>query len=187
MVGTELVDRAQRGDRDAFDALATSIYDRLYAIARRVLRNGPAAEDAVQEALIKAWRDLRSLRDTERFEAWMHRLLVRACHDQARRLRRIEVEVHEIDAERSDPANDFDRVAHRDELERAFASLPFEQRVVLVLTHYVGMSAVEVGRVLGIPAGTVYSRLHYGTQSMRSALSLASPAAAGRPVREAIQ
>src|SRR6185369_6592680 len=83
----ELVVRAQSGDREAFDALATALYDRLYAIGRRILRDGHAAEDAVQEALIRAWRDLRSLREPERFEAWMHRLLVRACYDQARRRR----------------------------------------------------------------------------------------------------
>ena len=90
---TELVERAQRGDHEAFDALATAAYHRLYAIARRILRDGYAAEDAVQDALIRAWRDLRGLRDRERFDAWLHRLLINACADQARRSRRRRLEI----------------------------------------------------------------------------------------------
>jgi RNA polymerase sigma-70 factor (ECF subfamily) len=90
-VRTEWVERAQRGDREAFDALASSLYDRLYAVGRRILRDGHAAEDAVQEALIRGWRDLPSLREPDRYEAWMHRLLVNACHDLSRRGRRFEV------------------------------------------------------------------------------------------------
>jgi RNA polymerase sigma-70 factor (ECF subfamily) len=167
----ELVVRAQAGDREAFDAMATALYDRLYAIGRRILRDGHAAEDAVQEALIRGWRDLRSLRDPDRFEAWMHRLLVNACHDQSRRIRRFEVEVTSILPERLDPSDDFQVIVQRDELERAFLHLPIQHRAVLVLTHYAGMDAAEVGRTLGIPTGTVYSRLHYGVRLMRAALA----------------
>jgi RNA polymerase sigma-70 factor, ECF subfamily len=170
--------RAQHGDREAFDALATALYDRLYAIGRRILRDGHAAEDAVQEALIRGWRDLRSLRDPERFEAWMHRLLVNACHDQSRRSRRFEVEVPAISLDRTDPSDDYAGVVQRDELERAFLELAVEHRAALVLTYYVGMPANEVGQVLGIPPGTVYSRLHYGSQRMRTALMRASAAPA---------
>jgi RNA polymerase sigma-70 factor, ECF subfamily len=168
---SELVERAQHGDREAFDALATGLYHRLYAIGYRMLRDGYAAEDAVQEALIRAWRDLRSLRDPERFEAWLHRLLVHACHDLVRRTRRFETSVLTIDVERADPVDDFAAVAHRDELERAFLGLSIDQRAVLVLTHYVGLPAPEVGRILGIPTGTVYSRLHYATRAMRASLA----------------
>jgi RNA polymerase sigma factor (sigma-70 family) len=174
---SDLVERAQHGDREAFDALATSLYHRLYAIGYRILRDGYAAEDAVQEALIRAWRDLRSLRDPERFEAWMHRLLVHACHDLVRRQRRVEISVAAIDLERADPADDFAAVAHRDEIEQAFLGLAIEQRAVLVLTHYVGMTAAEVGRTLGIPTGTVYSRLHYATRAMRASLAARERAA----------
>src|SRR6476646_9415903 len=100
---SELVERAQRGDHEAFDALATAAYHRLYAIARRILRDGYAAEDAVQDALVNAWRNLRGLRDPERFDAWLHRLLVNACKDQVRRRQRrpIEVPVLPIDHETS--------------------------------------------------------------------------------------
>jgi RNA polymerase sigma-70 factor (ECF subfamily) len=171
---SELVVRAQAGDREAFDALATALYDRLYAIARRILRDGHFAEDAVQEALMRGWRDLRSLREPDRFEAWMHRLLVRACHDQGRRHRRFKVELNALDPDRSDPSDAYAGTADRDELDRAFLRLSVEHRAVLVLTHYVGMPAPEVGRVLGIPPGTVYSRLHYGMRMMRTALLEAS-------------
>jgi RNA polymerase sigma-70 factor (ECF subfamily) len=181
---TELVVRAQHGDREAFDALATALYDRLYSVGRRILRDGHAAEDAVQEALIRGWRDLRSLREPDRFEAWMHRLLVNACHDQSRRVRRFEVEVPGITFDRPDPADDYAAIAHRDELEKAFLELPIEHRAVLVLTHYVGMPANEVGQVLGIPAGTVYSRLHYGIRMMRAALGRTSSAEAAAPLPE---
>jgi RNA polymerase sigma-70 factor (ECF subfamily) len=183
---TQLVERAQGGDREAFDALATSLYDRLYAIGRRILRDADVAEDAVQDALIKAWRDLRGLREPDRFDAWMYRLLVRACHDQVRGRRRFDVEIHAIHVDSPDPEDEFGRVAHRDELERAFETLPFEQRVVLVLTHYVGMPAPEVARILGIPSGTVYSRLHYGTQAMRAALSLSPAAAPAQLIRRTV-
>jgi RNA polymerase sigma-70 factor, ECF subfamily len=168
-VTTELVERAQRGDHEAFDALATAAYHRLYAIARRILRDGYAAEDVVQDALIRAWRDLRGLRDRERFDAWLHRLLVHACADQARRSRRrLEMTVDMID--RPDDADEIARVADRDEIERAFLELTIEHRSVLVLTHYVGLPAAEVAEILGIPTGTVYSRLHHGSRAMRASL-----------------
>jgi len=174
-VRRELVVRAQSGDREAFDAIAAALYDQLYSVGRRILRDGHAAEDAVQEALIRAWRDLRSLREPERLEAWMHRLLVRACYDQVRRRRPFEVTIRPIDVGRSDPADDIAVVAHRDELERAFLKLSVEQRAVLVLTHYVGMPAADVGHALGIPVGTVHSRLHYAIQTMRTTLASAAP------------
>jgi RNA polymerase sigma factor (sigma-70 family) len=170
-----LVESAQQGDHAAFDALASAMYDRLYSIARRVLRDGYAAEDAVQEALIHGWQRLRSLRDPDRFDAWMYRLLINACHDQSRRGQRMETSVSEIGADRSDPADDYATVVNVDELERGFLRLPVEHRAVIVLTHYVGMTAPEVAQVLGIPLGTVYSRLHYALRAMRAALAGAAP------------
>jgi RNA polymerase sigma-70 factor, ECF subfamily len=186
-LGSELVLRAQSGDREAFDALATAAYDRLYSIGRRILRDGPTTEDAVQEALIRAWRDLRSLRDPERFDAWIHRLLVNACYDQARSRRRLEVAVTDIAADRPDPADDYAAVAQRDELERLFLQLPVEHRAAIVLTHYLGLSAPEAARILGVPPGTVYSRVHYGLRTLRGATSgnasLAPAAAASEKVQ----
>ena len=166
---SELVERAQRGDHEAFDDLVSAAYHRLYAIARRILRDGYAAEDAVQDALVRAWRDLRGLRDRDRFDAWLHRLLVNACADHARRTRRrLEVTIEMID--RPDPHDDVERIGDRDEIERAFLQLSVEHRAVLVLTHYVGLPAPEVATMLGIPVGTVYSRIHHGTRAMRTSL-----------------
>ena len=179
---TDLVKRAQRGDHDAFDALATAAYHRMYAIARRILRDGYAAEDAVQDALIRAWRDLRALRDPERFDAWLHRLLVRACTDQTRRKSRRPVEILGLEIEHGSTDDPLGQLIDRDELERAFLELPVEQRAALVLTHYVGLPAPEVGAILGIPAGTVHSRLHYGARAMRAAI--ASPPGVPAPSPE---
>ena len=178
---SELVRRAQSGDRDAFDAIASARYDGMYAIARRVLRNSAAAEDAVQEALIRMWRDLRSLRDIDRFDAWSNRLLIRACHDQWRRTRRIRTDVGEIELERGDTRDDYATVGHRDELERAFAQLSIEHRTVVVLTHYQGYSAADVGEILGVPPGTVYSRLHYALRALRSAIGDPNATGAAAP------
>jgi RNA polymerase sigma-70 factor, ECF subfamily len=171
----ELVIRAQAGDREAFDALATAAYDRLYSIGRRILRDASAAEDAVQEALIRCWRDLRSLRDPDRFEAWAHRLLVNACYDQARSTRRLDRAVADIAADRADPSDEYAAIAQRDELERLFVRLPVEHRAAIVLTHYVGLSAAEAAQILGVPPGTVYSRVHYGLRAMRRDLDQTVP------------
>ena len=182
---SELVERAQRGDHEAFDALASAAYHRLYAIARRILRDGYAAEDAVQDALVRAWRDLRGLRDPEAFDAWLHRLLVNACNDHVRRTRRRPVEVQELTVDRAAPQDEFARLADRDELERAFLDLSVEHRAVLVLSHYVGLPNAEVARILHVPPGAVASRLHYGTRAMRAAISrdARSPIAAPEPGR----
>jgi RNA polymerase sigma-70 factor (ECF subfamily) len=166
---SELVGRAQSGDREAFEALAMAAYDRLYAIGRRILRDESAAEDAVQEALVRAWRDMRALRDPDRFEAWLYRLLVRACYDQARSRRRFTLTVAAITAQPADHTDAYARVAQRDELERLFVQLSVEQRAAVVLTHYLGLSAPEAGRILGVPTGTVYSRVHTALRTLRAA------------------
>ena len=143
--------------------------DRLYAMARLIVRDADLAEDAVQEALIHCWRELPRLRDAKRFDAWLHRLLVNAATDQYRRRRRYTAAIALIpDAgvER-DFAVEF---AMADELRAAFDRLGVEHRAVLVLYHYLGLSAAEVADVLGVPRGTVKSRLHYASQAMRAAV-----------------
>ena len=171
---SDLVERAQRGDHEAFDALAGATYHRLYAIATRILRDGYAAEDAVQDALVRAWRDLHGLRDRDKFDAWLHRLLVNACRDQVRRRRRRPFEVSVLPTDRATAVDELAQLVDRDELERAFLKLSVEQRAALVLTHYVGLSAPEVGAILGIPAGTVHSRIHYGARAMRAVIASSS-------------
>ena len=152
-----LVEAAQRGDHDAFEALAIGAADRLFAIARLILRDVHLAEDAVQDALIHAWRDLPRLRDPERFDAWMRRLLVNACADQGRYRRRWSAEIQVV---RAEPVTDdaIGSMADRDQLERGFRRLKPEQRAAVVLHFYVGLTAPEVADTLGIPVGTAKSR-----------------------------
>jgi RNA polymerase sigma-70 factor, ECF subfamily len=167
----DLIQRAQQGDHAAFEEVIRAAYDRLYAIAYRILRERLSAEDAVQDAIVRCWRDLRALRDPDRFDGWLHRLLVNACRDQARRSRRRPMEVYGHPIDLPARGDEYARVAAHDELERAFLKLPADQRIALVLTHYVGYSAAELAGILGVPAGTVHSRLHYGARAMRAALA----------------
>jgi len=165
----DLVEAARRGDHEAFEVLATSAGDRLYAVARLILRSSDLAEDAVQEALVRAWQQLPSLRDPDRFDAWLYRLVVNACADQGRQLRRWSLHVRPLVIERS-INDDTGAVADRDQLARAFTRLKPEQRAVVVLHHHSGFSAAEIAEILGIPEGTARSRLHYATEAMRAAL-----------------
>ena len=169
MTTATLIERAQRGDHDAFESLATGAYDRLYATARRIVRDDDMAKDAVQDALIRTWRDLPTLRDPDRIDSWLYRLLINACKNQLRSARR-HVSVHVSDLNPPAENDAIGQIADREELEQMFAKLPVEHRAVLVLVHYVGMSAAEVGDVMRIPVGTVYSRLHYGARQARSVL-----------------
>lgn len=173
------VARARDGDRDAFDRIAMQVVDRLYRIARLVLRDTERAEDAAQEALVRCWRDLPSLRDTSRFDAWLHRLLMRAINDEFRFARRARAAVTLLHLE-ADTRDTTEAVAIREQLDRGFRRLTIEHRAVLVLRLYLGLSLEETAATLGIPAGTVKSRLHYATAAMRDALE----ADAREPIRE---
>jgi RNA polymerase sigma-70 factor, ECF subfamily len=166
----EAVLRAREGDRDAFDRLAMQVVDRLYRLARLILRDTEQAEDAVQETLVRAWRDLRSLRDPDRFDAWIHRLLLRAVHDEFRRVKRQRAVVTLLHPEAS-VRDSSEAVAARDQLERGFQRLTLEHRAVLVLRLYLGLSLEETATTIGIPVGTAKSRLHYATEAMRDALA----------------
>ena len=166
----DLVERARAGDREAFAVLVHQVSDTLYAIAFRILRDTGPAEDALQNALVLAWRRLPKLRDPDRFEAWIHRILVHACYDESQRTRAWRASVTVLSVEPGTP-DDSSAIADRDELERAFRHLSIEQRAVFVLHHYVGLPLVEVAEVLGVPAGTARSRLHYAIAGLRDALT----------------
>jgi RNA polymerase sigma-70 factor, ECF subfamily len=167
----DLVERAGRGDHDAFAALVGASIARLEAVARLVLRDQDLARDAVQEAYLRAWRDLPGLRDPDRFDAWLHRLTINACLDALRRRRRRPVEV-ELSPIIDPPTGDTTAlIADRDELERGFRRLGADQRAVLVLHYYVGMSISAVAETLDIPMGTVQSRLHRALGELRAAMA----------------
>ena len=170
MVDRDLVEQARRGDREAFAVLVHQVSDSLYAVAQRILRDPGLAEDALQNALVLAWRRLPHLREPERFEAWIHRILVHACYDESQRARQWTANVRVLPLEGLSTPDGTAAVADRDELERAFRRLPVDQRAVFVLHHYLGLPLVEIADMLEIPAGTARSRLHYATRGLRDAL-----------------
>jgi RNA polymerase sigma-70 factor (ECF subfamily) len=176
----ELVERAARGEEAAFEALIRRSTDRLYAIAYRILRDPYLAEDAVQQVLVTIWDELPRLRDPDRFEAWTYRLIVRASVAEARRGRRGTVlSLLPGDADASPGPDEYRTVVDRDQLERGFRRLTLEQRAVLVLQHYAGLSLAEIADVLGVPVGTAGSRIHYAARALRAALEADARAAAG--------
>ena len=173
----DLVEAARRGDREAFAVLVHQVSDSLYSVAYRILRDTGLAEDALQNALVLAWRRLPKLRDPDRFEAWVHRILIHACYDESQRTRSWRTSVTVLPIEGPGGPDELSSIVDRDELERAFLRVPVEQRAVFVLHHYLGLPLVEVADVLGIPAGTARSRLHYALAGLRTALTaVAQPA-----------
>ena len=164
------MERAQRGDAEAFAALAAGSVDRSYALAYRILRDPHRAQDATQQAFLSAWQNLPTLRDPDLFQAWLHRLVVRACYTEARRDRRWTARVRLIPTDTATVPDTADSLAHRDELERGFRRLSPEQRAVIVLHHYLGYPLTEIATTLEIPVGTARSRLHYATRLLRAAI-----------------
>lgn len=167
----ELVARAQRGDHDAFTALVRDGLPRLYGLAGLITGRGDMAEDAVQDALLNAWRDLPRLRDRERFDAWLHRLVVNACHDHGRRERRRRVETPLLEVHLGTTPDATQHVADRDELDAAFRRLSVQERSAIVLRHYLGLSTSEAAAAMGMREGTLKSQLHRAMKAMTAALA----------------
>jgi RNA polymerase sigma-70 factor (ECF subfamily) len=178
-----LVERAQAGDREAYEQLARGAARRLFLVASRILRDTDAAEDAVQGALISMWRDLPALRDPDRFDAWAYRLVIRHCHNEGRRERRIGVRVVDLSEDLRSGMDHIGDVAIRDELGRAFDGLSRDHRTVVVLHHLIGLPIAEIAVILGVPYGTVGSRLHHAMRALRASLEAAdrAPATGGQP------
>jgi RNA polymerase sigma-70 factor (ECF subfamily) len=168
-VSTEDVRQAMRGDHDAFAALIGAASARLYGLACLILRDSDRAEDATQDAFIRAWHEVPRLRDATRFDAWLRRLVVNSCYDAARTTRR-RAEVTLLGSHDRSVTDTSAALADTDRIERAFRRLPLDQRSVLVLQHYLELSHPEIAETLGIPVGTVKSRIRYGIASMRAAL-----------------
>ena len=165
--------RSTRCD-DALAELVRRYADLIYAAARRQVKDPGLAEDALQNALVLAWRRIPHLREPERFEAWIHRILVHACYDESQRARQWSAQVRVLPLDGPSTPDGSAVLADRDELERAFRRLSIEQRAVFVLHHYLGLPLVEIAELLEIPAGTARSRLHYAIAGLRDAL-LAEP------------
>ena len=165
----ELVERARRGDHEAFEVLAAAAVDRLYGLSRLILRDAELAEDATQEALFRAWRDLPTLREPDRWDAWLRRLIVNACMDETRKRRRARADIRMLDAEPW-TGDTSAAVADRDQVIQAMRRLTTEQRSVLVLRFDVGLDVPEVAEALGVPLGTAKSRIHYAVEALRAAL-----------------
>jgi RNA polymerase sigma-70 factor (ECF subfamily) len=166
----DLVERARAGDRDAFARLAGGAISRLHAVARLITRDPERAKDAVQETLFRAWRDLPGLREPDRFEAWLRRLLINACMDELRSASRRHIEVVLTDLHQPPIGDSSTGLADHDALERAFRHLDPEQRSVIVLYYFLGLSLAEVAGAVGIPNGTAKSRLFRARETLRAAL-----------------
>lgn len=157
------------GDHDAYAALVGAASKQLYALACLILRDPDRAEDATQEAFVRAWHEIPRLRDADRFGAWLRRLVVNACYDEGRRVKR-RAEVTLLHASERFVVDTSAAMAETDRVERAFRQLPLDQRAVLVMQHYIQLSHSEIAETLGIPIGTVKSRVRYGVAAMRAAL-----------------
>ena len=167
-----LVERAREGDEAAFTELLDLDGDRCYAIAYRILRDVERAQDAVQQAFLLAWRELPRLRDPERFEVWLHRLVVNACYEELRRYRRWTTHVRALPDDGPGGGDETVSIDDRDALERAFRRLSPEHRAVVVLHHHAGLPLASIAEVAGVPVGTVKSRLHYATRLLRDELAV---------------
>jgi RNA polymerase sigma-70 factor (ECF subfamily) len=166
----DLVARAAAGDRDAFATLAARHIDRCYALAYRILRDPDRAQDASQQALLGAWRDLPTLRDPERFDAWLHRLVVHACYAESRGTQRWNARFRVVSLTPRHVPDPASSVVDRAALEDAFLRLTPNHRVVVVLHHHLGYPLTEIAEILDIPVGTARSRLHYAVRQLRTVL-----------------
>ena len=167
---TDLVVRAQLGDKGAYAHVAAQVADRFLAVARRILRDIDLAEDATQQALLAIWRDLPTLRDPARFDAWSYRLLLRACYAEGRRARQWAPNLRVLPVDEPSGPDATSSVVDRDQLERGFRRLALDHRAVVVLHHYLDLPLDEVAETLGVPVGTVRSRLLHAMRGLRAAL-----------------
>jgi RNA polymerase sigma-70 factor (ECF subfamily) len=171
-VRESLVERAKSGDEAAFTALVDLDGDRCYAIAYRILRDVEQAQDVVQQAFLMVWRDLPRLREVARYEVWLYRLVTNACFAELRRGRRWSGNVRPLVDNIPTAGDEMVSVDERDALERAFRTLSPEHRAVVVLHHHAGLPLASIAEALGVPVGTVKSRLHYATRSLRDSLAV---------------
>jgi RNA polymerase sigma-70 factor (ECF subfamily) len=183
----DLVLQAKAGDLDAFAQLVKASAPRLKGVAQLILRDVDRAEDALQDALLLAWRDLRALRDPDAWDAWLRRLTVRACYKAAgKERRRNRVELHVMLEPATAHTTDASvEVSERDWILAELGRLDIDRRAVLVLHYYLDLSLPEVAEILDIPYGTAASRLNRGLEAMRTSMR-ASPASPGPATERAL-
>jgi RNA polymerase sigma-70 factor (ECF subfamily) len=171
MIGAAGIEAAVTQRSAAFDALAQNHLNASYRTATLILRDPIEAEDATHDALVIAWRRWSSLKDPTRFGAWFGRILTNVCLDRLRqRGRRGVTDISDrIEGLRGDP-DIASTVANRDALERGFAHLSPEHRVAVVLRYYLDLSVEQIADHLGIPTGTVKSRLHHALRDLGVAI-----------------
>ena len=170
MIGRAGVAAAEPDRRVAFARLVDRDLDRAYRIAGVILGNAQDAEDAAHDAIVQAWRSFGALRDTSRFDAWLQRILVNVCRDRLRKRRRSPVTELEMAGMRS-AADRFAGVDDRLALDRAFARLSPDQAITVVLRFHVDLTLDEVALRMGVPVGTVKSRLHAALATLGVALT----------------
>jgi RNA polymerase sigma-70 factor, ECF subfamily len=163
-----LVESARLGDQGAFTTLLRRHDDQMRALAWSVLRDRTAMDDALQDAYLKAYRNLDRFRGESRFSTWLHRIVYRTCLDHVRRRR--DLVVLGDDTDPPAPGRPDGDVDERLAIQQALATLDPETAAALVLVDRDGHSYEEAGHVLGIPAGTVASRLHRGRRALRDVL-----------------
>jgi RNA polymerase sigma-70 factor (ECF subfamily) len=179
----DLAERAQAGDRDAYEQLARAVAPRLFTVAVRVMRDRDDAQDAVQQTLVSIWRDLPGLRNPDRFDAWAYRILIHHCRRASRRAVPRAASVIDLSDVLAAPGDHATAAALSDELDRAFQRLTPDHRAVVVLHHLVGIPLGEIAEILDIPYGTVGSRLHHAMRALRAAITseAATTAREGQP------
>ena len=166
----QLVERAQRGDEEAFQDLASRNGDRLFGLALHILRDPDAAEDAAQQALLDIWRKLPRLNDPDRFGAWSYRIVVRAAYAEASRRRRWIVTPVRLASAPAAAPDHAGAAADRDQLARGFQRLSVEHRAVVALKYFADRTDDQIAEILEIPVGTVRSRLHHSIRRLRAEL-----------------
>ena len=161
-------------DQESVGACIEAQLDPAFRLATVILGSAMEAEDAVADAALTAWRERRSLRDGDRFEAWFGRILVNGCRDRLRARRRhpvTQLPALGREGDRSDDVADFrEAVNARDTMSRAFETLEPDERIVLVLRFWLDLNVEVIADRVGVPAGTIKSRLHHATGRLRSAL-----------------
>jgi RNA polymerase sigma-70 factor (ECF subfamily) len=172
-VEPQLIEAARRGDREAFDAIVRTRLDTVYRTAFTILGHEADAKDATQETFVAAWRNLPSLRDLNRFDAWLGRITINACRMALRRrarVREISIDLPEAREPASGDAGTGAAAADAEVFDRAFARLSVDDRAILVLHHHQELGIAEIADRLGVPNGTVKSRLHRARHALGRAL-----------------